>query len=504
MRFSLDRTESECFTPIYENTLTAEESAELVIPDIREDVGKILDIRGQVVLSSKKLMTDAATVMASVCACVIYLSDSGEKIECVSAEIPFEMDIAAVGIDEESVIVSDLRLCDVEVKMLNSRKLLFRARVSAVLRCYAPDVFSICNGLPEDVMGMNIHLLKKRAEHNLVAGLREKTFAMSDEYSLPNGIDPTARLLCTETGICVDDVKMVGNKLVFKARAVTDAIFLKDGDCSLQLGTFESMFSQIIEVDREGEELEPRVSIELMSADFTRLPENTDMDIAATFRISATAVCVENVESDYIADAYSNCRPLELEGTSVELTTMLPPKKLHIQLEGSLPEAVMDAKLCYLSISEASTLVNGGRIDINATARGVAETEDGGYIPVEAVLKGDDEIVLSDGQSMRVIEVFCGETEVGRSGSLSSEAVVCVEITGTYEIDTVCAVEYDEECSINDLRPSLTVLCSDSHGGDLWSLAKKYGSTVEAIERANTIEGEFSPLMRPLLVPKAK
>lgn len=504
MRFSLDRTESECFTPIYENTLTAEESVELVIPDIREDVSMILDIRGQVVLSSKKLMTDAATVMASVCACAIYLSENGEKIECVTAEIPFEMNITAVGLDEESVIVSDLRLCDIDVKVLNSRKLLFRAEISADLRCYAPDVFSICSGVPEDVSNMTVHLLKKQAQHNLVVGLREKTFAMSDEYSLPDGIDPTAMLLCTETGICVEDVKTVGNKLVFKARAVTDAIFLSDGSCALQLGTFESSFSQIIEIDKEGEEIEPWVSVELLSADFTRLPGNTDADIAATFRISATAVCVENVESDYIADAYSNCRPLELEKTTLELSTIHPPKKLRISLEGNLPEAVMEAKLCYIAISEAGAFINGDRVEVSATARGVAEGEDGEYIPVEAVLRGDDELVLSQGQSLRIIEVFCGETEVGRGGSLSADAVVCVEITGSYEIDTVCAIEYDEEYCINDIRPSLIVLCSDSCGSDIWTLAKKYGSTIDAIEKANTDEGEFSPLMRPLLIPKAK
>ena len=89
-------------------------------------------------------------------------------------------------------------------------------------------------------------------------------------------------------------------------------------------------------------------------------------------------------------------------------------------------------------------------------------------------------------------------------------AELAVELTIAYglmefsEIVAVGGLELGENNSAErGNRPSLVVVCTN-RGADVWSLAKKYGSTVEMIENANR-EGEaFNPARRPLLVPRAK
>jgi hypothetical protein len=503
MRYVLDRSERSCFIPIYESTLVQHESTELVIPDIREDVDVIVDVRGQLTLQAKKVMTDSAVISASVYATAIYRTENGEKLECVSVTIPFEFNISEPGIDEETELIVSLDLCCIEAKPLNPRKLMFKAQVSAKVRCLIPDNFSICTGIPEAAEKACIHTHLSQVEHSLISGVREKTFTVSDEYQLPKGIDESATLICTESSICVNEVKTVGSKLVFKATTDTVGYFMtSDG---LKTGVFSSVFSQIIETDAEHENANAVVLLELMSADFTRMPDSTQADYAASFRICAAAICTDRTTNSYISDAYSNCRNLELDTANITIRDTMPAKTLEVALEGALPTGMSTENIVYLSVSSCCAVMdNCGRMRVTAQATGVCKSDEG-CMPVCVELSGGDEIVLGDRQCMSLLSLCCNNAVTFRDNSVCSGAKLLVEVTRSCEIRAICAIEYDEDkCLDNSQRPSLIVLCSKCADADLWTIAKKYGSSIEAIEKANSISGEFYPHMRPLLVPKTQ
>lgn len=503
MRYVLDRSERSCFIPIYESTLVQHESTELVIPDIREDVDVIVDVRGQLTLQAKKVLTDSAVISASVFVTAIYRTETGEKPECVSTTIPFEFNISEPGIDEETELIASLDLCSIEAKPLNPRKLLFKAQVSAKVRCLIPDNFSICTGIPEAAEKACVHTHISQVEHSLISGVREKIFTVSDEYQLPKGIDESATLICTESGICVNEVKTVGTKLVFKATADTVGYFMTAE--GLKTGVFSSVFSQIIETDAEHENASAVVLLELMSADYTRMPDSTQVDYAASFRICATAICTDRTTNTYISDAYSNCRELELDTASIAVRDTMPAKTLEVDLEGALPSGVSPESVVYLSVSCCCAVTDTcGKLRVTAQATGVYKSDEG-CMPLYVELSGGDEIVLGDRQCMNLLYLCCDNAVTIRDNSVSTGAKLLVEVTRSCEISAICAIEYDEEtCLDNSQRPSVTVLCSQYADVDLWAIAKKYGSSIEAIEKANSLTGEFYPQMRPLLVPKTQ
>lgn len=477
---------------------------EYVIPDVREDVSRILDVRGQVMLISKKSMTDAATVTATVYASALYLTEDGSKIECVSTEIPVEFAISNDGFDENTEIVTEMSLCSLEAKLLNPRKLLFKAKVSADIMCFARGSFSICDRMPEETENMSMHYLEKEAEHNLITAIREKVFTVTDEYGMPRNVSEESQLISTQTSICVDEVKAVGSKLVFKANAFTDAIFFDpEGECVLKSERFETVFSQIIETDMKEDVAKALLFMDIMSADFVKLPDGSDAQFAVTFKVSASAICLEDVVSTYIADAYSNSTELEIEYEEVDLMCVSQQKMMKITAEGVPCEAVMNSQWCYVTPAYVCVSVSENKVTTKLTARGTAMNEHDGYIPVEVELSGEEMIELQEGQSITVSGVCCGDIEAARNGTMSCDVMLNYVIGENSSISTVCAIEFDEESqNMSASRPSLTVLCSKNAGADLWSVAKKYGSTVEAIEMINSSDGVFSPFKRPLLIPK--
>ena len=72
-----------------------------------------------------------------------------------------------------------------------------------------------------------------------------------------------------------------------------------------------------------------------------------------------------------------------------------------------------------------------------------------------------------------------------------------------FEKETVRAVS---ECVVMKDRPrkralpSSIVICYPSEGDDLWSIAKRYGTTEEIIRKSNDIAGE-KPTEKALIIP---
>jgi|GEM_PF-3368637 len=507
MRVALHRVESDCLKPIYDNVISKEETLELVVPDVSADVGTILDVRGQFLLSSQKAKTNEIHISASVEATVIYAAEDSGKVQYIMANIPFDMMIPVPGANENTKIVTRCELCGIDARMLNPRKLLIRAAVSVQLCCYVPDKFVLWDNLSEGET-VAVYTLRKEVEHTLAVGVREKTFVISDEYRLPADKEQNAKMLSASTEVCVEDVKAVGNKIVVKALAKTMAVFLNEVDGMLFDNQFTTQFSQIIEVDTFGENITNTVTIQLRDAEFTMAPDRDGGYMcSANLHMCAQAISRANKSSAYIADAYSNTCELTLETTDVKLMQVHPESSLMLNLRGKLQPKAGLSEIMYLAISSVCTELSGGDIDVTVEIGGVGKTESGELESIELKLSAEETLTLGANQKLNITCLCCDKpTVVGMpaNAEVSVDIELCYSLREFAEISAVSGFEVSEDsnCKMEN-GPSLVVICSDREA-EVWSLAKKYGSTVEMIENANKVNDEFSATHRPLLIPRAR
>jgi len=507
MRVALHRVESDCLKTIYDNMISKEETLDLVVPDVSADIGRILDVRGQFLLSSQKARNDEIHISASVEVSVVYAAEDSGKVQYVMANIPFDMSLPLDGADEDTKLVTRWELCGLEARMLNPRKLLLRANVSAHIVAFAPDKFVLWDNLSEEEK-TSVCVLKKEVGHTLVVGVREKSFTVSDEYRLPADKDQNAKMLSASTEICVQDVKAVGNKIVIKAVSKTVAVFVSENDGSLFDCLFSTMFSQIIEVDTFGDNITNSVGVWLKDAEFTMVNGKENGFIcSASLQICAQTVSREAMLSTYAADAYSNEFSLNAETAETKMMRCIPTDNLMLDLKGRIKPKSTLTEIMYAGVAGVCTETQGDEIRLNVNISGVGRTESGELEAIELKLSSEEIIELSKGQRLNISSVCCDKPVITGSAQ-NAEISVGVEIKycikETFEIDAVCCIEIREDCPINkEDRPSLVVLCAERET-DLWSLAKKYGSTMEMIENANIVNGEFSVRCRPLLIPRAK
>lgn len=507
MRVALHRVESDCLKPIYDNLISKEETLELVVPDVSADIGRILDVRGQFLLSSQKAKNDEIHISASVEVSVIYAAEDSGKVQYVMANIPLDMSLPLNGADEDSKLVTRWELCGLDARLLNPRKLLLRADVSAHIVAYGPDKFVLWDNLSEEEKAC-VCVLKKEVEHTLVVGVREKSFVISDEYRLPADKDQNAKMLSASTEVCVEDAKAVGNKVVIKAVSKTSAVFMSENDGSLFDCLFSTMFSQIIEVDTFGDNITNSVAVWLKDAEFTMVNGKENGFICSvSMQMCAQTVSRENKLSTYAADAYSNEFRLDTETAEIKMMRCMPADTLVLGLKGRIKPKSALTEIMYAGVEEVCTEIEGNEIRVNLNIGGVGKTESGEQEAIELKLCAEENIELSKGQRLNIASV-CYEkpviTGMAQNAEISVEVEIAYFISEAFEVCAVCCLDICEDCPIKkEERPSLVVLCADRET-DLWSLAKKYGSTMEMIENANKVNGEFSARCRPLLIPRAK
>jgi len=506
MRIALHRVESDCLKTIYDKVIPKEETLELVVPDVSADIGRILDVRGQFLLSSQRARENEVHISASVEMTVIYASEDGGKIQFVSTAVPFDHTAAVEGADENSETVVRCELCYLDARTLNPRKLLLRAGVNMHLRCFAPDKCVFWDNVAEETQ-MPVHILRKEIVHCPVVGVRDKSFIISDEYRLSPGREESVKMLSAATETCVQDAKSVGNKLIVKAEAVTNAVFLNESDGSLFSEMFSTPFSQIIEVDTYGDSIDSTVSVLLKDSEFTVIPDRENgCRISAQLNMTAQALSMERKAAVYLADAYSNEFALSAENTLTKISECMPPKMLRLSPEGRLQQKETLSEIMYVAVSALCTLTDGGSIGCEVSVSGVGKTESGEIEPIELKLRAEEAIPLAKNQMLTVCAVCCGPLTVNgmpESAEIKADVDIEYRISENVEFGAVSGMELDESSPLRcDNCPSLVVLCSEKEA-DLWNLAKKYGSTMEIIENANSMNGDFSVSRRPLLIPRA-
>ncbi|MEG2071758.1 MAG: DUF3794 domain-containing protein [Oscillospiraceae bacterium] len=479
---------------------------ELVVPDVSADIGKILDVRGQLLLRSRKAETDKIYISADLVVNLIYAAEDNGGVGSVETVIPFGLELDAKGADANSRLVVSCRLCRLEARALNPRKLLLRGEIAVCTSCYAEDKFVVWDGLPEGVEPP-IYLRYMELNHSLVVGVRDKSFVVSDEYRLPTSRAPGSKLLSTNTQVCVSEAKAVGNKLVLKASADTVAIFIC-GESGMPFSQhFSTPFSQIIELDSYGENYSSSVTLELSEAEFVPLPERDGNGaLAAQFHVTATAVCTENKTSKYVEDAYSNRFEVEVGFVEITATKTVASYVQRLQLKGNLNAKASLNEITYLATVGVCAELNGEEISCRADVSGVGTGGTGELEALELALRSSFETELAENQYI-VIKSLCYEPltviGTGRNAEISLDVNVSLDIIEERYASNVNVLEFDEAAPLRSFgKPSMVVLCSEKEN-DLWQIAKKYGSTAEIIEAANSIDGDFSLNQRPLLVPRA-
>ena len=500
MDTSLKTNTIEFFSPVWQGTTVREVTEEVVVPDTMEDVGVILDTSGILTMQGKETLQDSVQLSAALAVTVLYAPENGTGLRGIDLTLPADIRMEASGVDMDCRTFSAVRMRAVEARLINSRKIHVRAELEADVTCFRSDCLRIAAGMEtEDVP---VHLRCENVDAVLVSDVREKTFALTDEYTFPAALGSDLRVLSRRAQIVTEDVKCVGGKVLFRGRVRSELMFADRETENCAVGQYETEFSQIMEIGADGDDSMPEVRLFLTGAYYDMPEFGRDSRIQAELHLAVQCVCRAHRPIQYIADLYSNRTELAAQRTSLRLVCGISQVVMRQTVADRIEGAARDAEMLQSTATVGPVILEDGAVQTTVNVRLVYGGTNGEYSVSQGRLSA--EFTLPESASpvkglrdaeVTVTDIYCvpgtGDVRV----SLRLDAVAEEET----EISCVTAVEEDAEAWAKRERTPSVALLRVPEGADLWTVAQRYHSTVEDILRVN--EGRSEGM---LLIPKGR
>lgn len=473
------------------------------VPDQKEDVQRIIQGNAELKPEDIRPVENYVKITGKVYFKVLYMTASGDPRPAVlEGKIPFEEMVYAEGDGNETFFLRNVRT-EFTATVVNTRKLSLRIMSEMeVGREWIRD-----EELTEDVES-DVPIYRKTQNMNLLrlAVTRKDTYRIKEELTLPGTKESIGQLLLTDISVRKLDIRMGQDEILLRGDLLVFCMYLsaeEKPDWIEQSVPFEGR----ILCDGVSENMYYHIqhSLEDTLADI-RLDEDGEMRVLG---IEATLSLRMNIfgeeETEILRDLYSLDQQcvFETKDTVLEELLMQNQSKCKISERLSLPELKDD--VLQIIHSQGSIQVESEQY-----------TEEG--IRVEGILhlsflylRGNDIEPYGNWQGMVpfswLIEYPAMPDKVSSSFSSHVEQLA-VTLAGSEAVEVKAVLSFDiflvkltpvEAITSVRMEPLDMERLSEQpgivghivqNGEDLWSLAKKYMTTVEGIKEINGLNDE--------------
>ena len=497
MELQFKKEQVSWMEPVTQDVRNLELTQELKLSDGMPDIGRILSAWGQFVLRGKEWRGDGFSASGGMMVWVLYAPEDGTQPRCIHGWIPGQIRWDVPSDTPDGKIRVSCRSRFVDARSVSPRKIMVRAGVSALGQGFVPR--EGCTWTPGDVEE-DVQLLRRSYPVTVIAEAGEKTFQLDEELTLPPSVPEPEKLICGLLQPEITEEKVIGSRLVFRGSVNLHVLFLgRDGgiyswDFPVNLSQFEDL--------RDSHTNDTRAQVMLMPTDL-----DVDMDDEGHFRLRCSMVAQYTLEEtkmlSVVEDAYSPVREVTPAQQPLEIPVLLEEKVQNLSGEIRIPqegERVVDVTFLpeYPKVRRMSDAVEVEQPGIFQVL----------YCNSEGVLQGtscrwEGKLNLQAHPSSEILAI--PGNGIQPKGEMQTDGMVLrnqlpleVRTTTRQSIPMVSGLTLGERSQRDPGRPSL-ILCRAGEDS-LWQIARKAGSTVDAIRRATGLEGEPDP-DQMLLIP---
>jgi LysM repeat protein len=500
----------------YSQTLV---EGDIIVPDVKPDILRILQVDGEVVVNGKEVQQDKVIVNGTVNFKILYIPDSENKeIKSIYANSNFTHQIEAKSAVQgmKAQVESDIE--HIEFKMVNERKLNVKAIVS--IDCKVQNILSL--NMITDISGEeDIEVLKKNIKAYDIVAEGEEEFIITEDMEIPAGKPSIKDLLKVDIKITGKDSKVISNKVVIKGEFNVCTLYVGDmDDDHIQFMEHEVPFTEIFELDGVDEGMYCDIEYNITDTYFN-VKEDSDGDsrvLGLEVTLNVAAKASQEVILDIVEDTYSPDVDINIEKKVYNIDEIIDISKTQatvkeiIDFPANIPNIVQIYNVITKPYISETTLEND-----RMTIEGVIDT----YIlylsdyEESPVYSYKQEIPFNHTVDIKGVspEMICDvKVEINHcSYSMSSASDIeirCIvgvdsKIIKTTQVELVTKADIVAGTVSDDLnQPSITIYFVQQ-GDTLWKIAKQYRNTVEDIVRANNLEGmEKLKVGQQLFIPR--
>ena len=491
MELQFQKREAKCLKPMIREVKQTELTQELRLSDGMPDAGRILGLWGQPMIRSKQWNGDQITVAGGVMTWVLYAPEDGSECRSVELWVPFQMRWDIPNGESDGVIQVKPVLRFVDGRTVSSRKMMIRMGVALHMEVLCPMNYAVYEPgeLPEDV-----HILTRNYPVRLAVASGEKIFTMDEEFSVPDGKE-VSKLLRYTVRPEITEKKVMSDKVIFRGNLNLHLLY-RDTEGEIHSREEELPFSQFEQM----EETLPEDAVLNIDVIVTGL-ELDVQDQRLHLKCSMAAQYLAEAQNmvPLVQDAYGIHRDVDIQEESLNLPVILEQRQDGISAEQTL--SGKNGQVLDVTFTGDFPRHHMAEQSISGVFHVLYRGEDGGLQSTSVRWENQKNFPLgencvADSQIVAQGKIRVSETGDGMNLSVSLQVQTRTGID--QELKMITALELGQVRELDSGRPSL-ILCRPGKES-LWTIAKRCGSTVDAIQKANKMEEEV-PGNRIVLIP---
>ena len=495
------------YNSVFENCVECAAESVLSMPDYCPEIKRILKSYVQVNNVTVIRNSGFADIKADTFFRIIYVGEDGAL---ASYEQPYQIDKRVeISSDDDSVINCNLFTDYINARAISPRKVDVKASLTLKIKGYKLRKESVlCSA-----EGGGIQV--KSEEYNFadIIALSEKTFSLSETAEIAKNKKAISKILSNNAYLAVNEVKTINNKALLKGNCIVTVNYLPDGSENPECCEFSLPVSQIIET--EGLKENSEVNIRNLITNFEAVPrvdaagEMRLIDI--NLRVQSVLTAFEKSKISFIKDCYSTEFPLKTENRKTEICEFVESFKTDftnkVVLE-SIGVTVEEVLCAWCSDLKYNFTMNGENCVLSGSYQAcvIYKDSENQIDIIQKPIEFDYALNLKK-QYQRIMTLgdaqltACSCSVSGESRlEMKTEIILSADVFAIRTVDYISKADVEETADTCRNSCALTV-CFCDKGDNLWNIARRYNTTVEAIKCENGIDDDEIAENKMILVP---
>ncbi len=479
----------------------------ITLPDYCPEIKKILKTAVNINNVSTQNTADSISVRADVIVRIIYVGDNGE----ISAyeQLNSINKTVETSVAPDCFIRTNISTEYINTRAVNQRKI--EVRVMSTIKF--KGVRKKDEKILTDVSGEGVQSICDEYNYSFVNGIAEKTFSLTETVELEKD-KPTIKAIINNFGyVSINDIKVINNKALLKGVCRVTIHYFSESSSIVEVSEHSLPVNQIIEADGIDEKSIINHSVNILS--FEAIPK---LDASGELRLLELNLKLSGIITGYeqkiltlIKDCYSTTKSLNAASKKLEILEYVDSfdssflnkvvfESIGVSVSSVLSVWCSDLK-CSYSLSNNNCLLSG---TYNVTVIYLDSDKQIGIIQKTVDFENTFNITLNterivvDG-NVQLLGCSCSVTGESRLELKSEISVNCVVLSSRC-VDYISEITLDENSEIKENTYPLILYCCNA-GENVWEIAKRYNTTLEAIKYENDLTEDIIAESRILLIP---
>jgi hypothetical protein len=314
------------------------------ISDSRPDAAMLILNRGNVSIDELKVTDDHVTVSGKLVFSVAYTTDGGDRIDFagMDGQIPFTESLYMEGVSSGDNVQTNWELEDLNISLINSRKLRIQSIISLNLKC---EVLSDEETAVDLYHEEPVEYRKKTLDIAAMTVRKKDIFRIKEEVEIPGSFPNIREMIWEDVRPQEIEFKVLDDKISIQGEIKAFFMYRSDGEDD-EICHHETTlpFSGVLECGGAGEGMIPEISYMITGKETEIRPDFDGEDRMVTFDlVMELDICIYQEDKiDILSDVYGvnkEVKPVERDAVFRRLKSRAAGKsKLaeHFVLEDGL------------------------------------------------------------------------------------------------------------------------------------------------------------------------